>query len=58
MRFVMFNENWERVKSDGSCEDCDFLVAGYDWVEDETVEICSIPDDFPDCEHKIIFVRK
>lgn len=54
----MFNENWERVKSDGSCEGCDFLQLGYDIEEDEHTGICILPDDFPDCEHKIIFVRK
>lgn len=54
----MKDENWEKVESDGTCQGCEFFTVGYDWVMDDTVELCGIPDDFPDCEHKIVFVRK
>lgn len=54
----MNDENWEKLESDGTCQGCHFFQAQYDWVYDVAEEVCAIPDDFPSCEHKIVFVRK
>lgn len=54
----MNDEKWEKLESDGTCQGCHFHQVQYDWVYKTAEKSCGLPDDFPDCEHKIVFVRK
>jgi len=57
MRRNVKEKNWKTIKQD-SCEGCHFAKLQYDWLNEEYIVKCSLPDDFPDCNNKVIFVKR